>query len=110
VNTASLLLLSGLILLAVVTVSASVNILLRGRLYQRMKPQRRPRRWVLYSLLLLFAVFVVWFPVWMTWPHSLIARTLASTFAIFFGVVGVTLKWFTGPVDLFVEKRGWPLR
>ena len=110
-NDASLLLLSGLILLAVVTVSALVNILLRGKLYQKMQPDSRPRRWVLYALLSLFAAFAIWFPVWMTW-HSipLVAKALTLTLGIVFGVAGFTLRWLRGPVDLFVQKRGWPLR
>ena len=109
-NTASSTLLAGLLLLAVAAISASVNVLVRGRIYRRLKPESRPRRWVLLALLVLFAVFAVWFPVWMTWPHSLAAKTLTLTFAIVFGVVGLALRWFTAIVDLFVQKRGWPLR
>ena len=101
---------AGLLLLAIVTITASVNILLRGTIYRRLKPESRPRRWVLLALLLLLALFAVWFPVWMTWPHSLVARALTLTFGIVFGVVGLGLRMFTSAVDLFVQKRGWPLR
>src|SRR5215469_15642680 len=33
-------------------------------------PDARPRRWVLISMLVLFLIFLVWFPLWMTWPHA----------------------------------------
>jgi drug/metabolite transporter (DMT)-like permease len=109
-NTASMNLLAGLLLLALAAIGASVNILLRGSLFKRLKPESRPRRWVLVALLLLFAVFAIWFPVWVTWPNSLVAKALTLTFGIVFGVIGMTLRWFTGAVDLFVVKRGWRLR
>ena len=109
-NTASSTLLAGLLLLTVAAISASVNVLVRGSIYRRLKPESRPRRWVLLALLVLFAAFAVWFPVWMTWPHSLAAKALTLTFAIVFGVVGLALRWFTAAVDLFVQKKGWPLR
>ena len=68
------------------------------------------RRWVLISLLVLFAVFVIWFPVWMTWPNSLISRILLGLFGLAFFVVGITFKWLTPLVDAYVKQRGWHLR
>ncbi len=109
-NAASLTLLAGLLLLSVAAIGASVNILLRGSIYKRLKPESRPRRWVLMALMMLFAVFAIWFPVWISWPNSLIAKALTLTFAIVLGIVGLTLRWFTGAVDVFVVSRGWPLR
>jgi hypothetical protein len=61
-------------------------------------------------MLLLFAVFVVWFPVWFFWPQALISRVLTALFAVVWGVELLTLRWFSGLVDRFVERRGWPLR
>ncbi len=109
-DTTTLRVLAFLLFLAVVSVSVSLNILVRGKIYRWLKPQSRPRRWVLISLLVLFAVFAVWFPVWMTWPQSLIAKALTLTFGIVFVVVGLTLKWLDSMVDSYFERRGWPLR
>lgn len=99
-----------LVALAVLSVSVSVAILRRGKLYESLRPESRPRRWVLASLLILFAVFVLWFPIWMIWPSAPISRVLTVLFGLVFFVVGITLKWFTLLVDWFVKRRGWPLR
>lgn len=88
----------------------SVVILRRGKLYHRLSPESRPRRWVLLLLLILLVVFVVWFPVWMTWPHGSISRFLTLLFAITFFAAGITLKWFSGVVDYYIRRKGWPLR
>jgi dolichol kinase len=109
-NTTTSVVLASLLFLAVVSVSLSLNVLFRGKIYRWLEPESRPRRWVLISSLLLFAVFTIWFPVWMTWPQSLIAKALTLTFAIVFSVVGLTLKWFNRVVDSYVQRKGWPLR
>jgi hypothetical protein len=88
----------------------SIIILRRGKLYHRLNPEARPRRWVLISMLVLFAVFITWFPVWMTWPHTLISRILTGLFAVTFFVVGLTYKWLEGLVDAYIKRKGWPLR
>jgi hypothetical protein len=88
----------------------SASILLRGKLYHRLKPEARPRRWVLISLLFLFAVFALWFPVWITWPNALVSRVLLALFGITFFLVGMTLKWWTPLVDSYVKRKGWQLR
>jgi len=88
----------------------SLNVLLRGRIYQHLKPQSRPRRWVLLCVLLLFTVFAVWFPVWMSWPQSVIAKILTIMFGMLFFIVGMTVRWFRPSVDRYVQKKGWPLR
>ena len=90
--------------------TVALNVLLKGRIYQRLKPQSRPHRWVLLSMLLLFTVFAVWFPVWMSWPESVIAKILTAMFGLLFFIVGMTLKWFGPSVDRYVERKGWPLR
>jgi hypothetical protein len=64
----------------------------------------------LILLLLLFIVFAAWFPVWMAWPNSFVAKALTLTFAIVLGVIGLTSRWFAFAVDLFIKRRGWPLR
>jgi len=48
-----------LMTLAIMTVSVSLSILFRGRVYRWLKPESRPRRGVLLSLLLLFVVFAM---------------------------------------------------
>jgi len=97
-------------MLAVASVTVALNILLKGRIYEHLKPQSRPRRWVLVSMLLLFTVFAVWFPVWMSRPQSGIAKLLTVVFGLVFFVVGMALKWFTPSVDRYVQRKGWPLR
>ena len=54
-----------LALLAISAVSVSILLLRRGRLYHHLLPESRPRRWVLFSILFLLAIFIVWFPIWM---------------------------------------------
>jgi hypothetical protein len=85
-------------------------ILCRGKLYHRLSPEARPRRWVLISLLVLLAVFVIWFPVWITWPNALISRLLLGLFGLTFFTVGMTIKWVAPLVDSYVKRRGWHLR
>jgi hypothetical protein len=65
---------------------------------------------VLISLLTLFFIFAVWFPVWITWPHALLSRFLTIVFGLTFLVVGLTTKWFTPLVDEYFKRKGWPLR
>lgn len=99
-----------LVLLAVFAVSLSILVLRRGRFYHSLNPNSRPRRWVLFSLLFLLAVFTMWFPIWFLWPQALVSRVLTVLFGIAFFVVGMTLKWFSGLVDWFIKRRGGPLR
>ena len=96
--------------LAACALSASIVVLRRGRYYGALRPQSRPRRWVLFSMLLLIAVFIVWFPVWFFWPGALIARILTGLFGIVFAVVCLALRWFSPLIDRFIERKGWSLR
>ena len=109
-DTQTFLLLLGFILLALGTVVASVNILTRGSVYRRIKPQSRPRRWVLYLLLIMFGAFALWFPVWFLWPQSSAAKVLTLVFASTLGIGGLTLKWLRPFVDAIYERNGWELR
>ena len=99
-----------LVALAIASVWLSVTILLRGKLYHRLNPDARPRRWVLISLLALFLIFLVWFPVWMTSPDALISRFLTLLFGASFTIVCLTFKWFAPLVDAYFKRKGWPLR
>ena len=99
-----------LVSLGIVAVWLSVSILRRGKLYHRLKPEARPRRWVVIALLSLFLIFVVWFPLWITWPHALVSRFLTLLFGVSFAVVGLTFKWFAPLVDAYFHRKGWPLR
>ena len=98
------------VILGVAALWLSLTILFRGKLYHRLKPDTRPRRWALVSLLVLFLIFAVWFPVWITWPHALISRFLTLLFGVAFAVVGLTFKWFAPFVDAYIKRKGWPLR
>ena len=109
-QTGTLIVFGLLVGLGISAVVLSIVILRRGKLYHRLHPQARPRRWVLISLLFFVGVFVVWFPVWMTWPHALISRLLSLLFALTFFVFGITYKWFSVAVDQYIERKGWPLR
>jgi len=104
------ILLGSLLILAIASVAVTLNVLLRGRIYQRLRPQSRPRRWVLLSTLLVFTAFAAWFPVWVSWPQSVIAKILTVVFGLVFFFVGITLKWFTPLVDRYVQRKGWPLK
>src|SRR5580704_738519 len=96
--------------LGISVAAVSISILRRGKLYHRLNPEKRPRRWILISLLFLLAVFSIWFPVWMTWPHALLSRVLTGFFGITFFVVCMTIKWLSPMVDGYIRRRGWPLR
>src|SRR5215470_4554735 len=91
-------------------VIVSILLLQRGKLYHRLSPEARPRRWVLISLLFLFVVFLVWFPIWIIWPKLLISRFLTLLFAITFAAVGLSLKWLGGLIGWLVERKGRQLR
>ena len=108
--TGTIIVLGLLIGLGVVSVGLSIVILRRGKLYHRLSSEGRPRRWVLIFLLVLVAVFIVWFPVRVTWPHALISRLLTGLFGITFFVVLFTLKWLSPLVDRYVKRKGWPLQ
>jgi len=103
----ALLLLCGI---GVAAVWLSVAMLSRGRFYKSLDPKSRPRRWVLIVLLVLLGVFVLWFPIWMMWPHSVIGRMLTGLFGLIFFLAYMTLTWFSGTVDSYVKRRGWRLR
>jgi hypothetical protein len=109
-HTGTIIVISLVVGLGLSAVVLSIIILRRGKLYHRLRPEARPRRWILISLLFLFAVFVIWFPVWMTWPNALISRLLLGLFGVTFFVVAMTIKWLTPLVDSYVKRRGWPLR
>jgi len=99
-----------LIAFAISAVVLSVMILSRGKLYQRLSPETRPRRWVLISVLVLFAIFVISISVWAMWPDALVSRVLLGVFGVAFFVVGLTIRLLTEQVDAYVERRGWQLR
>lgn len=97
-------------LLAVVCIAVSLDILFRGKLYRSLKPDSRPRRWVLIVLLVCLATTFVWLPVFLMWPHAPITRVLTVFWGILFGSVTLTLKWLSGAADQWFERRGWRLR
>jgi hypothetical protein len=109
-DTGTIIVVSLVVGLGISAVVLSITMLRRGKLYHRLSPEARPRRWVLISLLVLFAVFVIWFPVWMTWPNALISHLLLGLFAVTSFVVGITIKWLGPLVDAYVRRRGWHLR
>jgi hypothetical protein len=104
---AVLILLIGFAISAVVV---SIMILSRGKLYERLSPEARPRRWILICVLVLFAIFVISFSVWMMWPDELVSRVLLGAFGVVFFVVGFAIRLLTPQVDAYVERRGWRLR
>ncbi len=106
----SLIVAIGLLVLGMAALWASISILTRGKLYHRLQPDTRPRRWVLVALIALLFIFIVWFPVWMTWPDALISRVLLALFGLSFAITGITLKWLTPLVDAYIQRKGWPLR
>ena len=99
--------------IGIFAVLASIILVLnKGRIYRSLRPESRPRRWVLFSLLVVFVAFLVWFPVWLLWPHALMARILTALFGVAFFVVFMALRWrlLSDLIDSFVQRRGWPLR
>ena len=88
-----------LALLAVCAVCTSISVLTRGGVYLWLPPSQRPRRWVLICLIQLFAVFCLWFPVWIEKPQSLFSKALLVLFGIDFFISGLVLKWLSPLVD-----------
>jgi hypothetical protein len=109
-NAASMAVCTFLLLLAFVSVSVSINLLLRGRIWRYLKPASRPRRWVLILLLVSLAATVVWLPVFVAWPHTAIAKALTYIWAFIFLGTCVIGKWFDWIIDRLYERKGWPLR
>jgi quinol-cytochrome oxidoreductase complex cytochrome b subunit len=105
-----MVILGGLLALAVAAVWASLDILFKGPLYHRIKPASRPRRWVLIVLLVMFAAFIVWIPIWAIWPHTLISKVSTILFGVAFCGGLLVLRNFSWLVDLIYKRKGWPLR
>lgn len=99
-----------LVAAGIAAVTTSIIILRRGKLYHKVKPEARPRRWVLFFLLILFGVFVLWYSVSIILPQSFVSRVLLLIFALTFAVVGLALKRFDWLVDWYYKRRGWPIR
>jgi hypothetical protein len=112
VDKASFAVLVFLLSLTVVSVAVSINILLRGRIWQRLKPSSRPRRWVLIWLLVSLFLTFVWLPVFVGMPDTHLARVLTMLWAISFIGMGLVFKLppLSSAVDMIFEKKGWPLR
>jgi O-antigen/teichoic acid export membrane protein len=106
----TVILLSLLVGLGVVAICLTIALLRRGKLYYRLSPEKRPRRWVLISLLLLMAILIVWFPMWITWPNALVSRFLLVLFGISFCTFSLTYKWLSPLVDAYFKRKGWQLR
>ena len=101
-----------LLFLTLVSVSLSINILLRGRIWRRLKPANRPRRWVLIWLLISLFVTFVWLPVFLERPGTQLARVLTTVWAIVFVSMGLVFKLppLSSAIDMFFERKGWRLR
>ena len=111
-DNATLAVLGFLLFLTLITVSVSINILLRGRIWRRLKPTSRPRRWVLVLLLTSLALTFVWIPVFVGRPHTQLAKVLTVIWATVFIGMGLIFKlpFLGSAIDLLFERKGWPLR
>lgn len=111
-DNATIAVLAFLLSLTLVSVAVSVNILLRGRIWQRLKPASRPRRWVLIWLLISLFLTFVWLPVFVARPGTQLAKGLTVVWAIVFIGMGLVFKLplLSSVVDMLFERKGWPLR
>ena len=91
-------------------VVVSVDILRKGKLYQSLRPEARPRRWVLIWLLVPLAVCVVYVPIQLIWPDTWTSRILLRVLGIVFLAVLCTLRFLWWLVDWYYKRKGWPLR
>ena len=98
------------VIILVVAVYVSVNILFRGRIWHWLKPDSRPRRWVLICLLASLGTFLIWLSVFVFYPKSLTSRLLTLIFGVVWVGTMFALKWLAGIVDWIYERKGWPLR
>lgn len=72
-----------LCLLAAFVVVASILILSGGKVYHRIPEKSRPRRWLVAIFFSYFVLFCLWFPVWFSYPRSIISHLLSALFAAF---------------------------
>jgi hypothetical protein len=112
VDNATVAVLVFLLSLTSVSAAVSINILLRGRIWQRLKPSSRPRRWVLIWLLISLFLTFVWLPVFVERPDTQLAKVLTVLWAISFIGMGLVFKFppLSSAVDMIFERNGWPLR
>ena len=101
-----------LLSLTLVSVAVAINILLRGRIWRCLKPESRPRRWVLIWLLISLFLTFVWLPVFVARPYTQLAKALTVVWAIVFIGMGLVFKLplLSSTVDMIFERKGWPLR
>lgn len=111
-NNATVAVLVFLLSLTLVSVAVSINILLRGRIWRRLKPASRPRRRVLIWLLVSLFFTFVWLPVFVARPDTQLAKVLTVVWAIVFIGMGLVfkLRLLAAAVDMIFERKGWPLR
>jgi hypothetical protein len=112
VDKATVAVLVFLLSLTLVSVAVSINILLRGRIWQRLKPASRPRRWVLIWLLISLFLTFVWLPLFVEKPDTQLAKVLTVVWAFVFIGMGLVFKLplLSTAVDMIFERKGWPLR
>ena len=106
-DNATVAVLAFLLLLTMVSVAVSLNILLRGRIWQRLEPASRPRRWVLIWLLLSLFLTFVWLPVFVARPGTQLAKGLTVAWAIVFIGMGLVFKLplLSSAVDMLSSER-----
>jgi hypothetical protein len=100
----------GLLSLGAAVTWLSVEMLRQGRLYHRLKPSARPRRWVLIWLLFALGACVAWLPFMIFFPDAWITHFLLKVVAIAFIVVTLVVRNLGIIVDWFYQHKGWPLR
>jgi archaellum biogenesis protein FlaJ (TadC family) len=94
-----------LIVLAIASVSVATNILLRGKIWRSLKPESRPRRWILILLLASLGMTFIWLPVFVIWPHTLFSRVLTIAWVVLFAGTGLSLKWLSGLIGMVYKRR-----
>ena len=111
-STATALVVAFLGLLALCVTVASILILSGGKLYHKIPPKSRPRRWLVGIFFSYFVVFCLWFPFWFFYPHSVISKVVNLVFVAFtaflagwyvLGKVGALLLPVTLSVVVLVE-------
>jgi len=85
---ATVLVVAFLSLLSVFVTVTSVLILSGGKVYHRIPEKSRPRRWVVAIFFSYFLVFCLWFPVWFSYPRSIVSHVLSFIFLAFTAFIG----------------------
>ena len=106
---ATLTALAFLVVLGICVSVACILILAGGKFYKKIPEKLRPRRWFVAIFFSYFVIFCLWFPVWLSDPHSVTSRVLSVAFGAFSAFIAAwvvlgRIGFILVPVIAIVER------